>query len=250
MKTIQLIALLIVGILLWQCAADDGDALAFGDGSGTQGIAGSTARFAVSGDFLYVVNNSQLQSVDISNPRDPFLSSTQDLGWGIETIFGYRSYLFIGGQNGMQVFGQRDNGEAFFLSQYMHQTACDPVIANDKYAYITIRGGTICGSNNLNALITVDVTDIRNPEEMSVINMINPRGLTFFQGDLYVAEGIYGLKRFDLSNPALPALDTFFTQIPANDMIGLANTLIVTGEEGILQYGYDQDSLEFLSQIY
>ncbi len=250
MKTMKtLVSLAFVAVLFSQCAEDSGDSLSFGEGNGVVGVAGSTARFAIANNYLFLVNDSQLKAFEITNPEDPTPAHVTELGGDIETIFGYKNNLFIGGQNGMQIFELLDGGEAKFLSQFAHQQSCDPVIANDQYAYITLRGGTVCRNWEVNELITVDVTDLRNPVEVSSIPMLSPYGLTFFQGDLYVAEGTNGLKRFSLENPGLPELDTFFTMIESIDMIGLQNTLIITRTEGILQFGYEQDSLVFLSEI-
>lgn len=251
MKTFKLLASILAGCVLFsQCAEDSGDSLSFGEGTGVVGVAGSTARFAIANNYLFLVNDTQLKAFEITNPQDPTPAHVTELGRDIETIFGYRNHLFIGGQNGMQIFELLDGGEARFLSQFTHQQSCDPVIANDEYAYITLRGGTVCRNWEVNELITVDISNLRNPFEVSSVPMINPRGLTFFQGDLYVAEGDYGLKRFSLENPEFPELDTFFTEIKSEDMIGLPGTLIITHEESIQQFGYEQDSLVLLSTIH
>lgn len=221
-------------------------------GGSETGIGGSTARFTISGDHLYVVNHTALKLVDIEDARNPEYRATIELGRGIETIFSYRENLFIGGQSGMQIYDISDEANPKYLSDFVHQTACDPVIANERYAYITIREGQGCNNNqtvDVNLLITVDVSDLRNPVETHNYSMINPRGLAFFQGDLYVGEGEHGMKKFDLSDPAHPQLDTFFTEIAANDMIGLENTMLITRDEGITQYGYVQDSLLYLSLL-
>lgn len=237
-------------ILLIACKDGESADMFIGDGGGT-GTGGSTARFTISGDHLYVVNSNELKLVDISDPRNPEYRNTVDLGRGIETIFSYKENLFIGGQSGMQIYDISDEGNPVYLSEFVHQTACDPVIANDKYAYITIREGQTCNNRfeDLNRLITVDISDFRNPFEVDVAEMINPRGLTFFRGDLFVAEGEHGLKKFDISDPAHPVLVTFYTEIAANDMIGLETTMLITRDEGITQYGYQQDSLHYLSLL-
>ena len=79
--------------------------------------------------------------------------------------------------------------------------------------------------------------------------MLNPRGLAFFQGDLFVGEGPFGLKRFSLQNPQNPELIEFYEDIPANDMIPLDTVLIVTHDDGLFQFGMEQGSLIYYSVI-
>lgn len=241
---------LIMGItILLGCADESGS---FNDiDNGTVGIGGSTARFTIHGDFLYIVNNTDLKVVDIADADDPVYKSTTDIGSGIETIYGYKNNLFIGSMFGMQIYTIDNSGTPVFMSDYRHQTACDPVIANDQYAYVTIRSGLEC-SNQLfeaNRLITIDITDLRNPYDVDQIQMINPRGLAFFKEDLYVAEGQNGLKRFSLADPAHPTLVQFYDTIPANDMIALESTMIITRDTGIYQFGCVNDDLQYFSPI-
>lgn len=239
-----------LAILFMLLGCSDDSNFDMGGGEGTSGIGGSTARFVIAGDYLYVVDDTQMKLIDITSPRDPEHLSNIELGRGIETIFSYKDNLFIGGQSGMQIYDITEKDNPRFLSEFVHQTACDPVIANDDYAYVTIREGVNCNTTvQVNRLITVDIRDLTNPVEVDVDEMINPRGLTFFDGDLYVGEGNHGLKKFDISNPANPELDTFYTQIAANDMIGLRHTMIITRDDGIFQMGYEQDSLLLFSAL-
>jgi hypothetical protein len=34
-----------------------------------------------------------------------------------------------------------------YVGQFWHVTACDPVVVADGYAYVTLKGGNLCGSN-------------------------------------------------------------------------------------------------------
>ncbi|RED97975.1 LVIVD repeat-containing protein [Marinoscillum furvescens] len=213
------------------------------------GVGGSTARFSIAGDFLYVVNDSELQAIDISDERNPKHASSTSLGWGIETIFGYDGMLFIGGQTGMQIYGIQEDGSPVYVSDYTHSTACDPVIANDQYAYVTIRSGEFCNNiMEVNNLLVLDISNIRSPQLVAEIPMTNPRGLAFFKGDLFVGEGQFGLVRFSLEDPSFPRQKEVY-DIPANDMIPLDNTLIITRDEGIFQFGCEEDELLLYSPL-
>ncbi len=237
--------LMIIPLIMWSCSMDGGsEDIGIWDGNVT-GTGGSTARFTITGDFLYVVNNSELKAFDISQEEDPTLTSNTVIDWGVETVFGYRDKLFIGTQFGMFVYDISPDGSPVYLSEFGHVTACDPVIANDQFAYVTIRSGVFCNEfiDEVDDLITLDVSDLRNPYQVSRIDMINPRGLTFFQGDLYVGEGESGMKRFSLKDPSNPQIFNFYPEIAANDMIGLDSILIVTGTEGVFQFGIKPDTV-------
>jgi hypothetical protein len=65
------------------------------------GIGGSMSRFTIVGDYLYVVDNTNLDVFSLVNPTQPAEASTVNIGWGIETIFPYGDKLFIGSSSGM-----------------------------------------------------------------------------------------------------------------------------------------------------
>lgn len=241
---------MLFGLLLicGACASDSFDGESFSVDA--EGVGGSTSRFSVVGDYLYIVNNTQLKAVDIKDVDDPVLTSTTDLGWGIETIFGYKDKVFIGGQTGMQIYDVAKDGSPVYLSDYQHATACDPVIANDEYAYVTTRSGWECGAlRDVDLLTTLNISNIRNPYVTSTYSLSSPRGLVFFKGDLFVGQGQDGLVQFDLTDPSNPALVKTYPNIAANDMISLGNTMIITRNEGIFQFGCENDVLLQYSEL-
>ena len=66
-------------------------------GAESTGVGGSTARFTIVGNYLYVVDNTSLKVFDIANPAvAPVMKSKTELGINIETIFPYQDKLFIG----------------------------------------------------------------------------------------------------------------------------------------------------------
>lgn len=121
--------------------------------SNSIGAGGSTARMTLWGNYLYIVNNAELQTYDVTNASQAVLLNTQNVGWNIETIFPYRDKLFIGSQTGMFVYDISNPKSPKIQGQAQHWRACDPVIADDDYAYVTLRstsngcGGTL---NQLN----------------------------------------------------------------------------------------------------
>jgi hypothetical protein len=196
------------------------------------------------------LSNNNLKVLDISDAQlAPVVVSKMEVPANLETIFRRGQNLFLGADNGVYIYDVSLPEKPAYISRYQHQTGCDPVIANNQFAYVTIRDGNACGRNSVNQLITLDISELANPVSRSVLDMIRPRGLGFFQGDLYVGEGIYGLKKFDISEGFNPQLDTFYTAIPANDLIGLSNSLLITSNAGIAQYAKEGEALQLISRF-
>ncbi|GHB65193.1 LVIVD repeat-containing protein [Persicitalea jodogahamensis] len=245
-----LVALLVTSGLIWGCSSGL-DSANVSPGSQT-GVGGSMARFAITGNTLYIATKQSLEVYDITQPDQPVRTTRRDLGVGIETIFPYKNNLFIGSNNGMYIFDNSDPKAPRQLSFYSHIQSCDPVVVQGNYAYVTLRNGSTCRQqfNTLSSLDVVDISNLSNPRLMTSINMESPYGLGVDGNRLFVGEGSRGLKLFDISDPLKPVLKEFRSDIPTYDVIPYRSTLIITGEKGIFQYRYDdRDQFDLLSKI-
>ena len=243
--------LFLFAIALFSCEDSDiGFSPSSEGGGGGVSQGGSLARFAIYDDFLYVVDNTGLIPVEISNLTNPLPQSRVDIGVGIETIFPYNDHLFIGSSSAMYIYDLANPARPNQLSVYIHATACDPVIVSGDYAYVTLREGISCANPiNINVLEVVDVSNYRNPVQLNSIFMSNPRGLGIgCNNKLYVCDGDVGLVQFSLDNPANPVQDTVYANHAANDVIIKDDLVIVTGDDGIYQYRCGE-RLELLSSL-
>lgn len=215
----------------------------------TTGTGGSMARFTIMNNQLYVVNQSNMQLFDISNPVAPAKGKTINLGWGIETIFPYQNKLFIGAQDGMHIYDASDPANPKQLSVYRHVRSCDPVVVSGDYAYVTLRGGGACGGTQ-NVLDIVSIADPTAPTLVKSYPMDGPYGLGIDSPTLFICEGLKGLKVFKLDSPtSISPLQTF-TNVDAYDVIPLAKTLMLVGKDGLYQYDYSNSTnLRQLSKI-
>lgn len=209
------------------------------------GVGGSTARFAITGNYLYTVDNKNLNLFNISKPNEPLFVNKIDIGQGIETIFPKGNALFIGSQFGMYIYDVSAPSAPLLLSNYIHVFSCDPVVADSNYAYVTLRSGRECGRNT-NQLEIIDIRDLRNPKLVKTYPMAGPKGLAIDGHNLFVCDN--GLKIYDAKNVSNLILKKHFL-ISADDVIPLAGLLMVTGKEGITQYDYSKDTISFLSQL-
>ena len=77
--------------------------------------------------------------------------------------------------------------------------SCDPVIADEKYAYVTLRTGTTCNGVN-NRLEILDIANINSPSLVKTYEMTNPHGLSKDGNLLFVCDGANGLKVYNASD--------------------------------------------------
>lgn len=123
------------------------------------GAGGSMARFAVAANHLYSVTLSDLNVFEISTPQQPSFTRKVNIGWDIETIYPFRQKLFIGSTTGMYIYSISNGNNPVKESQFLHVQSCDPVIADENYAYATLRTGTACNGVN-NRLEVLDISNI------------------------------------------------------------------------------------------
>lgn len=214
------------------------------------GTGGSTARFTISANHLYTVSDFDLKVFDLANPSTPLLRNTINLGWGIETIYPFKDKLFIGSNSGMHIFDIGNPASPVFQSMFEHARACDPVVADDETAYVTLRDGSEC-EGFANQLDVIAVDNILSPHLLQTYPMKNPHGLALSGDILYVCEGQHGLKVLDVSNRQnIKELD-FQKNVKSIDVIALPNeTLLVVGENGFMQFDVkDPKNMKLISEI-
>lgn len=231
-----------IGLLI--SCTDANDAADFGaDGTG-QG--GSLARFAIRGDHLYAVDRNDLHVYDISDVNQPRKVNQVSVGAQIETIFPRLDNLFIGSQGGMFIYSIAEPTQPRFLSNYIHVVSCDPVVADERYAYVTLRSiQNVCGRFT-NQLDIVDITDLRDPFLHRTYPMTHPKGLGVDDNELFVCDD--GLKVFDISNVD-SLVQKYHFRIEANDVIPYRDYLMVIGSDGLYQYRYSEDTIVLASQL-
>jgi hypothetical protein len=217
------------------------------------GKAGSMARFALLGNSLYVLDKNFLNTFDLTDPKKPFVAQTTDLrNNGIETIFPYQNLLFLGTQTGMLVVDPLHETGLRIISTFNHARACDPVVVHDSISYVTLRDGRDC-LGAVNQLDVIKVKDFSRPQFIRSIPMKNPHGLGVSGKWLFVCEGRFGFSVFDISNPESPELRESYINHHGFDVIALKDYVLVVGNDGLYQYGFDpfsnRPSLFLMSRI-
>lgn len=204
--------------------------------SATVGISGSTARFTLLKDYLYTVTNSNLNVFNVSQPESPVFTSTVNAGWNIETISTFKENLFLGSTTGMFIFNTANPAQPVKLSQFQHVTSCDPVIADDDYAYVTLRSGSSCNNSSTNQLDILNIQNLQSPTLVKSYALTNPHGLSKSGNTLFICDGAGGFKVFNAANVNNVVLLQTITGLNAHDVITVNNTAIVVAEDGLYQY--------------
>ncbi|MEL6812024.1 MAG: hypothetical protein AAFP76_11865 [Bacteroidota bacterium] len=244
----KVLSLLLIASLVFACSQDNDSGSAQQDSQGGSGEGGSLARFAISGDYLYSVDQYGLNVFNIGTATDPVFVNHVPIGFDIETIFGFKNYLYIGSRNGMFIYSIDNPEFPEQLSAVEHFTACDPVVANDNYAFVTLWTEVGCG-NNVNQL---EIYNIEDPLEPVLINtrvLTAPKGLGLYGDYLFVCDD--EIKIFDVSQPENSVLVNSIDRL-AFDVIIYNDLLIAVGDGGVFQYRLDPtniNSIESLSSI-
>lgn len=233
------------------------------DAGGNIGTAGSMARFSIVSNMLYVIDNEDMFLFNLNDAQLPVSTGQVNIGLGIETIYPYNNMLFIGANDGMYIYDNVTPENPRYVSKFEHFTACDPVVAEGDYAYVTLRSGNPCGFGWRDELQVVDISDLSNPFLVNQYRMSEPKGLAIDGETLYLCDGFDGIKTYDVSEiQQTEENGNFFgnenelellnhESIDAYDVILIPDTdiLMVVGEDGLYQYDRSETALRLISQI-
>lgn len=244
---------LVLSILLAACAESTSTPQPVGvpttgsaENVGRTGKAGSTARFAVVNDRLYALSGTDLLTFSIEDNEQSIPLSRVSIPSDVETIFPYKGSLFFGAQTGLHIYALTDPDSPSEQASYAHPWACDPVIVKDDIAFVTLSSDSRCGMNK-NALQILDVAEIDHPQLLDEIAMFAPKGLSIDKEQVFICDGVAGLKVYDAADPHKLRLKEDLLGQQCNDVLAQNGVLIATGREGIWQYSYESEHLELLS---
>ena len=221
----------LVCVLLYSCTKDSAGTSA----NPSSGKAGSLTRFTIAGNYLYAVDNHFLYAYSLAKPTAPQKVYTSPMSFDIETIYAYKSNLFLGTKTGLYIYSIDTPSVPRLVGQATHARACDPVVANDSVAFVTLKGWGGCGPAT-SGLYVHDIKDITKPLLKTTVELPDPVGLGLQDSVLYVCCGTAGLKVFNVTRPYAPTLISTKTDGRFIDVIPYNGTLICYVEDGILLY--------------
>ena len=229
-------------LAFFSCSQDSSDT-----SSNTDGQGGSLATFLLKGNYLYTVDNYNLNVFNIQEETNPIKVNTISIGFNIETLFGFDDYLFIGSRNGMFIYDVKNPELPKRMSASEHFRSCDPVVANNDYAYVTLHSTAVCGGS-INELQTYDIKNIEAPILLNTRGLDRPKGLSLYYNYLIVCDAS-DVKIFDVTNPIN---SIFIKSIPVAlgiDVIIRENHLFIISENGLFQYQLNKDAIESFDKL-
>jgi hypothetical protein len=207
-------------------------------------LTGSMSRFAIYEDNLYVIDNDDIISFDITTRTVPNMQSDRPTYLTCETLFEKDGYLYMGTTTGMVIYNVKDMpSEPNEVSTIQHTESCDPVVVDGDYAFVTLRSGNECGSVE-DQLQVIDISNKYFPFVRKRFDMSNPYGLGVDNNLLFICDGEDGLKIFDNTDPKDVGDNLLFTHsgIFAKDIILNNGIAVCIAEHGIYQYNYSNPS--------
>lgn len=215
------------------------------------GIGGSMARFTLVDNRMYTVSFSDLNVFNITAPENPVFNNKVHINsWNIETIFPFKDKLFIGSQTGMFIYSINNPDNPALAGQFLHVVSCDPVIADDDYAYVTLRSGTTCRGAVSNQLDILKLGNYTNAQLLKTYSFTNPHGLSKDGNLLFICDGTAGLKVYNASDVMNLQLIKHIPSLETYDVIAYNNVALVVAKDGLYQYGYSNaNNIHLLSKI-
>ena len=230
-----------------EIATMDSDEMSIEDvGSAKVSTAGSMTRFLPIDRFLYTISFNELVLFEVTSSHQPLRWGKLDTETLAETLFRLNDILYVGSINGMLMYDVTDAGNPSYINRIEHFRSCDPVVADEAYAYVTLRGGTNCWTD-LNEL---QIIDIQDPQNLSVVGrhiLFNPHGLAVIGDHLIVCDGTAGVKVVDVADRTSPSILGTYPIDFAYDVIVSYPTALVVGEQ--VMYQYDISNLPELVKI-
>jgi hypothetical protein len=213
------------------------------------GVGGSMSRFTIMNERLYTVGQAELDVFNIVNAKNPTHTGHVNLGWGIETIYPFKNNLFIGSQTGMFIFNVNNPDVPTPAGEFSHVRTCDPVIADDTHAYVTLRSGTTC-QGFTNQLDILKLNNVNDPVHQKTYPLTNPHGLSKDGNLLFICDGNDGLKVFNAADVMDLKEVAHVTGIDTYDVIAMNKVALVIAKDGLYQYNYTNPAdMKLLSRI-
>jgi hypothetical protein len=224
------------------------NAVAPAAGNTKTGVTGSMSRMVMINDYLYVLAGlDSLGIVNTTNDAVPSLVSYWYAGFELQTIYPFENRLFLGSARGMFMYDVSNPVNPVTLGQFSHGHACDPVVTDGRYAYVTLHAGTQCGGTE-NELNVINVKNLLAPQLVKSYPMTKPAGLCKDGNLLFVCDGSSGVKLYDASNAAdLKLLQRIKSNDPYDVIADNHHAMVVT-KDGLYQYDYsDIHNIRLLS---
>jgi hypothetical protein len=202
------------------------------------GVAGSMASMVLINDYLYAITERHnLGIVNVRNASSPVAGATTFAGMDLQTIYPFKDKLFLGSAIGMFIYDISNPEKPVSLGRFSHGRACDPVISDGDYAYVTLHAGSECGGSD-NELNVINTKDLMNPSLIKSYPLTKPTGLCKDGNLLFICDGSAGVRVYDASKANdLQLLQKINNKDPYDIIAGNKHALVIA-KDGLYQYDY------------
>ncbi|UAY53538.1 LVIVD repeat-containing protein [Ferruginibacter albus] len=202
------------------------------------GVAGSMAAMILMNNYIYAITEPHsVGIVNISNEASPVFVSAFNAGFDLETMYPFEDKLFLGSSIGLFMYDMSDPEHPSPLGQFSHGRACDPVVTDGNYAYVTLHAGSMCGGD-ANELNIVDVKDLMNPTLIKTYPLTKPTGLSKDGNLLFICDDNSGVRVYDAEAPSDIKLLKQLDCKNSYDVIAANGHALVVADDGLYQYDY------------
>ena len=135
------------------------------------------------------------------------------------------------------------------IGEFTHVRGCDPVIADNTYAYVTINDSSACLGFN-NELQIVNIQDLNNSFLVESYQLVHPIGLSKDGNNLFICDGQDGLKIYNAADVTNLQLIKQLKDAEVYDVVAANGLAIVVANNGLYQYDYsDLSNIHLISKL-
>lgn len=166
--------------------------------------------------------------------------------------------MHIGSEFEYNIYNLGEDGIPSFESEmnlFEDVTHCDPVIANDSIAFVSISSDldefeNSCRHNRIVQQVSIYDLEKRNEQIGPIAFLDEPAGIALDENWLFVCERNDGLKVFDVSKPKEVIMLHHFPGFSAINVFTNEGMLMVTGENQLIQFDYsDMQNMRQISSL-
>jgi hypothetical protein len=170
-------------------------------GVGTCEEIGDTRDVVVSGSFAYVADfDGGLRIIDISTPTNPTLISTQWIPGRALFLALSGNYAYVSAYydwHGLRIIDISDPYNPWEVGSLEFEDG-------GRVRRVAVQGDHVFLTHNRKACKVINVSDPENPFEVTSFETYYPTNLSLSGHLLFVSDWLYGLRVWDVSNPASP----------------------------------------------
>jgi hypothetical protein len=195
--------------------------------------------------YAYVASGGSFSIVDVSEPRNPVISSTVHGEERISITRVFYDTLYLGETNkGLMVYDVSDRGEPVYLNT---------VSGTGGIFDIEVDGETMFLSCHGNGVKVLDLTDRRHPRVIgSSNNGGEAYGVHVVNDFLMVADLQQGIEILDISDPGAPTLLATWTETHPHGISGDSHYVYLADQDDgfeIFVYGDDLSAVQVTGNI-